>query len=70
MSLLATDVVMFNLVAGATLVGWAAREQQERKAREAEQRRAETRRHVVAERVRSARDLHDSLAHNLTLVNA
>ena len=55
---------------GGTLIGWAIREQQERKAREAEQRRADTHRQIIAERVRIARELHDSLAHNLTLVNA
>lgn len=70
LSLLATDMVMFNLVVGGTLIGWAIREQQERKAREAEQRRADTHRQIIAERVRIARELHDSLAHNLTLVNA
>lgn len=70
LSLLATDVVMFNLVLGTTLIGWAIREQQERKARDVEQRRAETRRQVIAERVRIARELHDSLAHDLALVNA
>ena len=70
LTLLATDMVMFNLVAGAVLTGWAMAERSKHKAREAAQRRAETRRYVVAERVRIARELHDSLAHNLTLVNA
>jgi signal transduction histidine kinase len=70
LSLLSTDMVMFNVVAGSVLLGWSLNERKARRSRQAEEQQAETRRHVIAERVRIARELHDSLAHNLTLVNA
>ena len=70
LSLVATDLVVFNLVAGAAVVGRALAGRRDRRVRADAERRAETHRHVVAERLRIARDLHDSLAHNLTLVNA
>ncbi|MBT8226901.1 MAG: hypothetical protein HKP61_03285 [Dactylosporangium sp.] len=61
---------MFNLVIIATGAGVLVTTRRERAAREARDRLAETRRAVVAERLRIARDLHDVLAHHLTLVNA
>jgi signal transduction histidine kinase len=69
-SLIATDMVMFDLVVIATAIGRAIRGRRERLERAARQRQAETHAEVVAERLRIARDLHDVLAHHLTLVNA
>jgi len=69
-SLIATDMVMFDLVIIATAVGRAFRGRRERVERQARQRQADTHAEVVAERLRIARDLHDVLAHHLTLVNA
>lgn len=65
-----TDLVVFYLVVTAAAVGvWQAgrREKQDRIARE---RDAHAERAVLDERLRIARELHDVLAHNLTLVNA
>lgn len=70
LTLIATDMVMFNLVIGATAVGTAVTGRRERVARDALARVEETRQQVVAERLRIARELHDVLAHHLTLVNA
>ena len=70
LTLLATDMVMFNLVVIATGVGVLVASRRERAVRIAREHQAETRQQVVAERLRIARDLHDVLAHHLTLVNA
>jgi signal transduction histidine kinase len=67
---LVTDLVMFYLVVTAAAVGvWrsARREQARRAVRE---RDAHVQGAVLDERLRIARELHDVLAHNLTLVNA
>ena len=71
LTLLATDVVMLlNLVVIATAVGAIIAGHRERVAREVREREEHTRREVEDERLRIARDLHDVLAHSLTLVNA
>jgi len=70
LTLLATDMVMFNLVMMATATGVLVASRLDRVRREAGERQDETRRQVVGERLRIARDLHDVLAHHLTLVNA
>ena len=65
-----TDLVVFYLVVTAAAIGiWRSgrREQAERVARE---RETHAERAVLDERLRIARELHDVLAHNLTLVNA
>ncbi|WP_448630610.1 sensor histidine kinase [Cellulomonas soli] len=69
-SLFATDVVMVNLVMIATAVGALVAGRSDRIAREAQEREDEKQRAVVDERLRIARELHDVLAHNITLVNA
>lgn len=69
-SLRLTDLVMFNLVILATATGSQITVRRERRERDARERRQETHREVIAERMRIARDLHDVLAHRLTLVNA
>jgi signal transduction histidine kinase len=68
--LIATDMVMVDLVVLATGAGVLLAGGRERAAREARDRLETTRREVVAERLGIARDLHDVLAHHLTLVNA
>lgn len=70
LTLLATDVVMTNLVWIATAVGVLVAARSDRIAREAAEREDEKQRAVVDERLRIARELHDVLAHNITLVNA
>src|ERR1035437_9922398 len=71
LTLLATDVVMLlNLVAIATAVGRIIAGRREGIAREALEREEHARREVEGERLRIARELHDVLAHHLTLVNA
>jgi signal transduction histidine kinase len=70
LTLLATDLVMFNFVVIATGVGVAVRTRADRIRRENEDRVATTRQAVFDERLRIARELHDVLAHNLTLLNA
>jgi len=71
LTLLATDLVMvFNLVLGTTAVGALIAGRADRLAREVHEREDHTRREVEAERLRIARELHDVLAHSLTLVNA
>jgi signal transduction histidine kinase len=71
LTLLATDIVMLlNLVVIATAVGRIIAGRRERIAREALEREEHTHREVEGERLRIARELHDVLAHHLTLVNA
>jgi signal transduction histidine kinase len=71
LTLLATDIVMLlNLVVIATAVGRIIAGRRELIAREALEREEHTHREVEAERLRIARELHDVLAHHLTLVNA
>jgi signal transduction histidine kinase len=71
LTLLATDVVMLlNLVVIATAVGRIIAGRRELIAREALEREEHARREVEGERLRIARELHDVLAHHLTLVNA
>lgn len=65
-----TDLLMFYLVvtAAATGVWWSGRRERATRERAAEEER--TQQAVLDERLRIARELHDVLAHNLTLVNA
>lgn len=65
-----TNIVMVNLVLDGTVVGVLVAGRRERMARERRERAEQTRREVEAERLRIARELHDVLAHHLTLVNA
>lgn len=65
-----TDLVVFYLVVTAAAVGVWRSGRRERAAREVRRREAETQQAVLDERLRIARELHDVLAHNLTLVNA
>ncbi|MET7425655.1 histidine kinase [Dactylosporangium sp. NPDC005555] len=72
-----SNVLPINYVAAAVAVGDSVRNQrallrqERRRAAEAEQtRESEARRQVREERVRIARDLHDVVAHHITLVNA
>ncbi len=69
-SLLATDIVMTNLVLLATAAGAVISGRRDRRDREARERVDEKENAVLDERLRIARELHDALAHNLTLVNA
>ena len=71
------NLLPVNYVAAAVAVGDSVRNQrallrqERRRAAEAEQgREAEARRQVREERIRIARDLHDVVAHHITLVNA
>jgi signal transduction histidine kinase len=68
--LFGTDMVMFDVVILATAAGVLVSLRRERAARRDREFREETRRQVAAERLRIARDLHDAVAHHLTLVNA
>ncbi|MFI5933702.1 sensor histidine kinase [Actinoplanes sp. NPDC051494] len=70
LKLLALNMVVLNLVLIATAIGVGATARRERRERLAHERREDARQQVVAERLRIARDLHDVLAHHLTLVNA
>ncbi|MCV2395692.1 sensor histidine kinase [Actinotalea sp. M2MS4P-6] len=70
LDLLATDLVMANLVVIATGAGVGVAAWRDRVDREEREREDRTRRAVIDERLRIARELHDVLAHNLTLVNA
>lgn len=68
--LVGTDLLMFDAILAGTAVGSLLRARQERERRADREHQADVERHVLAERVRIARDLHDSLAHHLTLANA
>jgi signal transduction histidine kinase len=68
--LIATDMVMFDLVIIATAAGVLVSIRRDKIARRDRQNQAETQRQVTAERLRIARDLHDAVAHHLALVNA
>lgn len=68
--LLTTNFVMFDTVALATILGAAHSSRRERIRRQEEAGFEHARRAVVDERMRIARELHDALAHRLTLVNA
>ena len=67
---LLTDLVMCNLVLDGTALGALVAGRRDRLSQEARQRAEDTRRAVEAERLRIAAELHDVLAHHLTLVNA
>ena len=65
-----TALVMGNLVLDGTAAGAIVAGRRDRLARDAQDRLDLTRREDEAERLRIARELHDVLAHHLTLVNA
>ncbi len=67
---LLTNLVMLNLVLDGTAAGALIAARRDRLAQEARQRVEATQRAVEAERLRIAGELHDVLAHHLTLVNA
>lgn len=67
---LLTDLVVFYLVVTAAAVGVWLSGRWERRQRLARERAEHTEQAVHEERLRIARELHDVLAHNLTLVNA
>ncbi|WP_112134601.1 sensor histidine kinase [Glycomyces dulcitolivorans] len=67
---LLTDLVMFNLVLLATAAGAMVTARRERAEQAAAERENDKTQAVLDERLRIARELHDVLAHNLTLVNA
>jgi signal transduction histidine kinase len=69
-TLTATSFVAFDLVVMAVGAGVLVSVRRERIVRDERERLAQIRTEVVAERVRIAQDLHDVLAHHLTLVNA
>lgn len=65
-----TNLVMANLILDGTAAGVLIAARRERVARDEQVRAEQTRREVEAERLRIAQELHDVLAHHLTLVNA
>lgn len=67
---LLADLVMFYLVLTGTGIGSIVTARRERVRRQQAERAELTDRAVLDERLRIARELHDVLAHNLTLVNA
>lgn len=69
-SLLGVDMIMFNVVLLGTASGVLLAARRVRAARTARALRDHVEQQIVAERLRIARDLHDVLAHHLTLVNA
>lgn len=69
-SLALTDLVMVNLVVIATGLGVMVASRRDRLARDAREREEDKGQAVLDERLRIARELHDVVAHNLTLVNA
>ena len=70
LDLLVTDLVMFQVVVIATTAGAQVTARRERIERTRRDKDDAIRRHVTDERLRIARDLHDTLAHHLTVVNA
>lgn len=69
-NLLATTLIMGNLVIIATAIGTTVRHHRTSTIRRRITQEEHVRAQVLAERMRIARELHDVLAHNLTLVNA
>lgn len=69
-NLLATTLVLGNLIIIATAVGTTVRHRRVSRIERERAHRQHVRQEVLAERMRIARELHDVLAHNLTLVNA
>jgi signal transduction histidine kinase len=69
-ALLGVDMVMFNVVVLGTGLGALIATRRIRAARTERAHRDHVEQQVTAERLRIARDLHDVLAHHLTLVNA
>jgi signal transduction histidine kinase len=65
-----TDMVTFNLVLIATAGGAWVTARRDRRDQQARERAEDARQAVADERLRIARELHDVLAHTLTLVNA
>lgn len=65
-----TDLVVFYLVATAAYLGVVVANRREAEERRARATRETTQQAILDERLRIARELHDVLAHNLTLVNA
>jgi signal transduction histidine kinase len=70
LSLAGTDVVMAELVLIATATGVGVRARHDARARRAREVRDRARQAVLDERLRIARELHDTLAHDLALVDA
>lgn len=70
LDLIGTDMVTFNLVVISTAAGVYAATTADKKERTARELADSRTRAVTDERLRIARELHDVLAHNLTLVNA
>lgn len=69
-SLLGVDMIMFNVVLLGTAFGALLAARRIRAARADRALHEHVEQQVIAERLRIARDLHDVLAHHLTLVNA
>jgi signal transduction histidine kinase len=69
-TLIGTVVVMAELVLVATGVGVAVRMRRELRLRRARDAEEQARHAVLDERLRIARELHDTLAHNLALIDA
>lgn len=65
-----TDLVVFYLVMNAAAFGVLQASRRDAAERRVRERERETEEAVMEERLRIARELHDVLAHNLTLVNA
>lgn len=65
-----TDLVVFYLVMNAAAFGVLQASRRDAAERRVRERERETEEAVMEERMRIARELHDVLAHNLTLVNA
>ncbi|MDT3439187.1 histidine kinase [Pseudofrankia sp. BMG5.37] len=70
LSLAGTDLVMVQLVVIATGAGVGVRARHDARTRRAREASEQSRRALLDERLRIARELHDTLAHNLALVDA